>query len=1064
MRQEMFLKKFNFWKNQIFLCCFLLFSINLSAQNISKYQVLPDSSEIAETEKTAEELSKQLNAESIRRSIELFLTVSRQWETIGNFEKSADCLREISNLNIPLGNAEKAILHLDQARRLDGKYNNSNKNVKTLSLLALANLRLGKIDSAREFAENAVKLSQKTNNFDSLATALYTQALINYDDGKFNLATENFAQSLIWWQKDGNSHAQVKALLELAYAYMTNDELLIGLEKAEECFKIANEIGDLQYKIYARNAIAVLKSKLGKKQEALNIFLQSEIDFPDDVNLLEKGDMYNHLAGIYYDFDELKLALKYRLKALEIFRKMHNLYAQLAVLSKIGIITFKLDDENKGLEYFDEGFKIARQVKSDYFYSVFAQDLGNLYFENNKAEALKYYNLALPNFEKLKIRTHIAIIQSKIGSIYQSQGKPDLAREYFNSALKFNRETKNQFAESQNLYNLANLAASENKPDTALELAKQSIEVTEHLSSEVLNSKLKSTYFSNVFDRYELYINLLMKMHQTSSNATYVVEALRATEKSRARLMLEKLSLSEANFTKDADTETVRREKEIRVLLNSKADKLTDLLSKKVEKSETDKISNEINELDNELETLKAKLKQQSPIYSAIKNPAPFDVGEFQRNVLDENSLLLEFSLGNDESYLWLIGKNEISSYVLPPREEIESKIEKLRGLLKANELKSDESVEDFQKRIREAEIEYQSVAKDLSNQLFGQIADKLARNRLIIVPDGELHYFPIAALPLPNSATDEPILLTNETIYEPSAQTLTIFAKSQKQAAPTAKNLLVFSDPIFTSDDARFSPENKPLENSNTETVQTDRFRFVESLKNLPRLAASKDESETIINIVGAARADNFSGFAATREKLLNLKTADYKIIHFATHGLTDEKRPELSGIVLSRFDEKGQKLNEFFRIQDIYGLNLNADLVVLSACETGIGKAVKGEGLMSLNNAFLQTGAKTVMSSLWKVEDSATLELMKNFYGAMKDKNLTPSESLRQAQIKLREKPQYKSPFYWAAFTVQGDFRNVPKISNDSGFWVYLLPIVPLALIGIYLYRRKNYSTAKP
>ena len=198
------------------------------------------------------------------------------------------------------------------------------------------------------------------------------------------------------------------------------------------------------------------------------------------------------------------------------------------------------------------------------------------------------------------------------------------------------------------------------------------------------------------------------------------------------------------------------------------------------------------------------------------------------------------------------------------------------------------------------------------------------------------------------------------------------------------------------------------------------------------------------------------------TAHGFFRANAADYKILHFATHGLIDEKRPELSGIVLSRFDETGRKMEEFFRLHDIYGMNLNSDLVVLSACNTGIGKEVKGEGLMSLNNAFLSVGAKTVLASLWKVEDGATLELMKNFYDAMANERLTPSKALQKAQIKMQKSGRYQSPFYWAAFTVQGDFRNVPEISQNSGFWFYLLPLAAVFLLGIYsinrFIRRRN------
>jgi hypothetical protein len=319
-----------------------------------------------------------------------------------------------------------------------------------------------------------------------------------------------------------------------------------------------------------------------------------------------------------------------------------------------------------------------------------------------------------------------------------------------------------------------------------------------------------------------------MKMQKQSANENYAREALQAAEKSRARSMLETLSLSESNFSKDANPETIKREKEIRILLNTKADKLTDLLSQNAEQSETDKIGNEINELENELEEIKANLKQNSPVYSAIKNPAPFDVGEFQKNVLDDDSLLLEFSFGTEESYLWLIGTNEFGSYVLPPREQMESKIQILRELLASREKLTDESIETYQTRVKKADEEYSKIAKELSRELFGQVAGKFGNKRLIIVPDGKLGYFPVSALPLPNSEKNEPILLSNEVVYEPSASTLSILAKNNQRINSASKSLLIFSDPVFSADDSRLSPENKNALSANNEPGEN--FRFVES------------------------------------------------------------------------------------------------------------------------------------------------------------------------------------------------------------------------------------------
>ena len=1057
-------KKIDFMKRLILFCWLIIFCANLLAREDSSKINSPDFQKIIETESSAKEMGRKWDEESIKHSIALYLYVSDQWKEIGEFEKSADCLREISNFYIILGKNDRAGSLLNQVIHIDDRYNNPNKDVKTLSLLAIVTLHLGKIDEALKFSGKAIQISQPTDNADSLATALYTQALVDYEDGKFSQATENFERALSWWKKDGDFEGQAKALLELAYAYMTNDELLVGLQKAEESLRISNEINNLQYRTLAQNATGVLKSKLGKKQEALNIFLKSEKEFPDGVNSLEKGDMYNHLAGIYYDLSDLQLALKYRKKALEIFQKVKNPFAQLATLSKLGIITFQLGDEAKGLEYFDRGFDLANQINSGYYRSVFAQDLGNLYFERDKQKALTYFRTALPRFEKLRIRTHIAIIQSQIGAIYQSRGMLNLAKQYFDSSLKLNRETKNKFAEAQNLYYLASNYKIENDEWTALKLTKRSLEIVENLNSDIANSDLKRTYFSNVYDRYELYINLLMQRYKPSQNGDFAIQALQASEKARSRSLLENLHLSKTNFTRDASPESVEKEEELLTLLNMKTSKLTELLSGDAGKAEIESIEGEIRNSQQELEEIRAELKQKSPIYSAIKDPPLFNVGEFQSKVLDENSVLLEFSLGKEESYLWVVGKTEFNSYVLPPRDQIESRIERLRALLDQNVKRPDEKVNDFQTRVAEAEAEYLREARALSIDLLGQAADKLAGKRLIVVADGKIHYFPLAALPFPNSTTDDPILLTNEVVYEPSAAALMLIKNNASTRTLPQKDLFLVSDPVFSKADERLLENGGS--NSGFVTTVLGSFRSFDSLDSLPRLPASMDEANSITQVVSSSVTTARSGFAANRENVLNAGIADYKVVHFATHGLLDEKRPELSGIVLSLFDEAGKVQDGgFIRLQDVYGMNLNADLVVLSACDTGLGKEIKGEGLMSLNNAFLQAGAKSVVSSLWRVEDTATKQLMTDFYRGMAADGLTSSEALRQAQINLYKDPRFASPFYWASFTAQGNFSTAPQFSSRSYVWIYILGLVLISLGGLYLLRRahnRNHSQA--
>ncbi|MDQ3253518.1 MAG: CHAT domain-containing protein, partial [Acidobacteriota bacterium] len=148
---------------------------------------------------------------------------------------------------------------------------------------------------------------------------------------------------------------------------------------------------------------------------------------------------------------------------------------------------------------------------------------------------------------------------------------------------------------------------------------------------------------------------------------------------------------------------------------------------------------------------------------------------------------------------------------------------------------------------------------------------------------------------------------------------------------------------------------------------------------------------------------------------------------LHFATHGFLDPLHPENSGLMLSTVNRNGQTQNGFVELQDIYNLHAPVDLVVLSACRTALGKTVRGEGLIGLTRGFMYAGASRVVASLWKVDDEATAELMKRFYGNMLQQGMTPAAALRAAQNSIRQEPQWRSPYYWAAFTLQGEYRRV-------------------------------------
>jgi CHAT domain-containing protein len=200
--------------------------------------------------------------------------------------------------------------------------------------------------------------------------------------------------------------------------------------------------------------------------------------------------------------------------------------------------------------------------------------------------------------------------------------------------------------------------------------------------------------------------------------------------------------------------------------------------------------------------------------------------------------------------------------------------------------------------------------------------------------------------------------------------------------------------------------------------------------------------------------------GFQASRATAMRSDLADYRIVHFATHGFLNDEHPELSGVVLSLFDNKGQAQEGFLRLHDIYNLNLPVDLVVLSACNTGLGKEVKGEGLIGLTRGFMYAGASSVVASLWKVDDEATAELMRLFYGYMLRAGLSPAAALRKAQVSMSHQKRWQSPYFWAGFVIQGQYLQ-PARSNRfpiPGLALWGIAAALLSAAGIYALKRRR------
>jgi len=353
------------------------------------------------------------------------------------------------------------------------------------------------------------------------------------------------------------------------------------------------------------------------------------------------------------------------------------------------------------------------------------------------------------------------------------------------------------------------------------------------------------------------------------------------------------------------------------------------------------------------------------------------------------------------------------------------------------------ESPERRLARITESEARYWPEAARLSRMILGPAMSELKGKRLAIVPDGELQDVAFGALPIPPASGDSkaprrddwlPLIVEHEIVSLPSVSALAVLRKETAGRRPAAKTVAVLADPVFDKDDERIkltiadkSGKESPL--VATAPANGDLTRATEEVIGnggaISRLPFSRAEAEAILSLAPKAGALKALDFNASRATATSAELSQYRIVHFATHGLLNRTHPELSGVVLSLVDRQGEPQDGFLQLHDVYNLDLPAELVVLSACQTGLGKAVWGEGLVGLTRGFMYAGSKRVVASLWGVQDSATAELMKRFYGAMLgEKQMRPAEALRAAQVEMWKQKRWRSPYYWGGFMLYGEW----------------------------------------
>ena len=416
-------------------------------------------------------------------------------------------------------------------------------------------------------------------------------------------------------------------------------------------------------------------------------------------------------------------------------------------------------------------------------------------------------------------------------------------------------------------------------------------------------------------------------------------------------------------------------------------------------------IVDELAQTENQLNLLEAEARAGNPKRASLTAPQPLSAAELHA-ALDDESVLLEYALGGEKSYVWVVTRESVRAVVLADRRTIEEAATRVYdGLRTSNS--GPALTQDLRR---------------LADLVLTPIVPLLTKDRVLIAADGALQYVPFAVLPVVGAdGAPQPLLRLHEIVGLPSLSVLASQRAGPRRAA-ASKAVAVFADPVFDRADPRIG-HVAPMAHTAHASLATRSSAL--SSGTLARLPFSGLEADAIASLVPETERYVAVGFKASRETVLGMDLSDYRVIHFATHGIIDTRYPDLSALALSGVDAAGAPTRGLLGLPDIYALHLNADVVVLSACETALGRDIRGEGLLGLTQGFLYAGTKSVVASLWPVADRATAELMQRFYQHMLRDGLRPADALRRAQLSIAAEPLWNHPYYWSAFVMLGDWQ---------------------------------------
>jgi len=800
---------------------------------------------------------------------------------------------------------------------------------------------------------------------------------------------------------------------EAALRTLTQADPLFSGDPAFEAFvryhrgKIGDALGDLEGAIGEYRKALALSRRLGNRavesvtSNDLGLALQLRGRYDEAAALFDRalalwqlgddpGKRTNILLNrghLHRELGESNQARERFSEALRISRQAKDRNGEAIALDALGLLAQDVKRPGGALEFLQ--LALALRPPGSRGRAATLTVLGVTYRQLGRREdARRAYQEALPIFRRLGDSREQARCLGNLGRLEAAAGRDAAAIDDFDRALGLFRALDDPPHLAWTLEGKARLLRRRGDLEAARGLMEEALTIVERHRFAQTSYTTRAEFFATQQDFYDFLIDLLMEQHRADA-------ALEVSERSLARSLLDGLAASGTDLRHGgAAPELHARERELETEIDGLVSRQIRLAQDASATEQMRPVEAELGRHWEELDRVRADLRASDPRYAALTQPRRWSAAEIQRKLLDRDTLLLEYRLGEKRSFLWAVTPDSLTSFELPGRAKIESVTALAFGFLARS-------------RNRTVEISAQRPLAELSRLLLDPVASLLPGKHLLVVGDGILQRLPFAALPEPGGS--EPLVASHEIVALPSVSVLGEIRREVAVRPAAPKTLWVLANPDFNG---RFPP-----------------------------LLYTRKEAESILAFAPVSERSEALGRKASRAAVLSGALRDYRFLHFATHGSFAATDPGGGQLVLAQIDPRGQQEpNGFLHLADIYELDLRADLVVLSACQSALGREVRGEGMMGMTRGFFYAGAERVLVSLWNVNDRVTVELMRHFYRGILVEGLSPAAALRAAQDAIRRQKRWQAPYYWAGFTLQGEWRGeLPRERGSSKnlFW---------------------------